>query len=144
MKEIKLRIITPKKIVLETEISSATLPAATGEVTILPEHVPYFALLNEGLITIKSKTDESFFSIGSGYVETDGKSINILVSRAYGQDELNEDEILHAKKEAEKLVSIAKTDIERQQALQLLRRSVINIKLLDKIKKNRQHIRKNK
>ena len=138
MSTLKLRIITPNKIVLEKEISQITLPAGEGEITVLPNHIPLFSTLIEGLITIVHEKEESFLSIGGGYVETDGKIINILVSRAYGQDEIDEKEIETAKKDAEKAVEIAKTEEERQQALASLRRSTIDIKLLEKVKRRRK------
>ena len=81
----KLRIITPRKVVLEEEINSITLPSADGEITILPNHVNLFSLLNEGVVKIKYDRKEDFFAIGGGYVETNGEYVNLLVSRAYSQ-----------------------------------------------------------
>ena len=138
MSSLKLRIITPNKIVLEKEILQITLPTSEGEITVLPNHIPLFSTLIEGVITIVDDKEESFLSIGGGYLETDGKTINILVSRAYGQDEIDEKEIELAKKEAEKSVAIAKTEEERQQALASLRRSTFDIKLLEKVKRRRK------
>lgn len=53
MKALSLKIITPKKVVLEDEVNSVTAPGLSGELTILPIHVPLFAVLKEGVVTIK-------------------------------------------------------------------------------------------
>ena len=132
---LRLKIITPKKVVLEKDISSITLPAEEGEITILPRHANLFSILKEGVIKIKYDGDEDYFAIGGGYLETDGYEVNVLVSRAYGQDEIDEKMIEEAKEKAQKILSQAKTDIERQRAAALLRRSLIDSKLLRKKRK---------
>ena len=48
-----LKIITPRKIVLEEDASSITVPSADGEITILPRHENLFSMLKEGIIKIK-------------------------------------------------------------------------------------------
>jgi len=129
-----LKIITPKKIVFEKEVNSVTVPTADGEITILPHHTNLFSLLKEGVIKIKDNQDEDYFSIGAGYIETDGKEVIILVSRAYGQDEIDEQFINQAMEEAKKVLSQAKTEQDRQAALSMMRRAIIDSKLLKKRK----------
>lgn len=135
MDKLNLKIITPKKIVYEKEVDSVTLPSYNGEITILPRHINLFSLLTEGIIKIKINNDENYFAIGSGYVETDGKEVIILVSRAYGQDQINEKIINQAIEDAKKLLSQAKDEKSRQEALSLMRRAIIDSKLLKKRKK---------
>ena len=132
MDTLHLKIITPKKIVLEKDILSITLPTEEGEITILPHHANLFSILKEGIIKIKYNKEEDYFAIGGGYLETDGREVNVLVSRVYGQDEIDEKMIEEAKENAKKILSQAKTDAERQQAAALLRRSLIDSKLLRK------------
>lgn len=130
MKTFKLTVITPKKVVLEREISSISAPGMDGEITILPNHQPLFSLLTEGVVKIRAGEEEDFLAIGGGYLETNGKSVNLLVSRAYNQDEIDEKAINQAKEEAEKLLKEAKTDEERKKAMAVLRRSLIDLKVL--------------
>ena len=137
MNTLKLKIITPKKVVLEDEVISVTAPGADGELTVLPMHVPLFAVLKEGVVTVRNGKDESLFSIGGGYIETDGKNLHLLVSRAYGQDEIDEKEIELAHAKAQKLLQEAKDDSERQQALQTLRRSLVDMSLLKRVKRRK-------
>ncbi|GIW64881.1 MAG: hypothetical protein KatS3mg092_0814 [Patescibacteria group bacterium] len=129
-----LKIITPKKVVFEKDVNSVTVPAADGEITILPRHSNLFSLLKEGIIKVKSGGDEDYFSIGAGYVETDGKEVIILVSRAYGQDEIDEKLINEAINEAQKLLSQASDEKSRQAAISMMRRAIIDSKLLKKRK----------
>jgi F-type H+-transporting ATPase subunit epsilon len=123
------------------EVYSVTAPGMAGELTILPTHIPLFAVLKEGVVTIRKEKDESLFSIGGGYIETDGKTLHLLVSRAFGQDELDEKDIEEARKKAEKLLSETKDETERQHAMQALRRSFIDMKVLKRVRRKGAHPR---
>jgi len=130
-----LRIITPKKIVLEEEVKSVTIPTVAGEITILPKHERLFSIISEGIIKIKKDEEEDYLSIGAGYLETDVKELNILVSRAYGQNEIDEQMITNATEEAKKILSRPASEQERSEAISMMRRAVIDSKLLKKRKK---------
>ena len=43
------KIVTPERILLETEVDSVTLPTTLGEITVLPHHVPLAAQLAAGV-----------------------------------------------------------------------------------------------
>jgi len=130
-----LRIITPNKVILEDDIDSITLPSAEGEITVLPHHENLFSQLVQGVVKIKKSNKEDYFAIGAGYLETNGEYANLLVSRAYNQDDINEKAVKKAQEEANILLTKAKTDSEREKAMQLIRRSLVDIKLLKKRKR---------
>lgn len=132
-----LKIITPRKVVFEQEIEALTAPGSEGELTVLPMHAPLFTMLNEGVVHIQTSEGEEFYSIGGGYLETDGVTLNLLVSRAYGQDEIDVEEVKSAKADAEKLLETAVHEYEREQILRELRRSVFDLKVMQKVKKTR-------
>lgn len=132
MSSLHLKVITPKKIVLEEEVSSVTIPSVNGELTILPRHTNFFALLSEGIITIKKSGKEDYMAIGGGYVETDRHELRILVSRAYGQDAIDENLTKKALENAENMLKNARETKDRHHAASLLRRSLIDMKLLRK------------
>lgn len=133
--KLNLKIITPQKIVLEKDIDSITLPSDEGEITILPRHTNLFSLLKEGVIKFKINDEEDYLAIGGGYVETDGKSINVLVSKAYGQDEINHNLTEKAIVEAKNILKVSRDSKQREEAMLILRRSLINMKLLRRKKR---------
>lgn len=132
-----LKILTPKKAVLEQDIVSLTVPGADGELTILPHHTHLFAQLNEGILTARAKDGEYELAIGGGYAKVDSDGVIVLVSRAFGQHDIDEKEIEAAVKQAEELAKNAKTDDERQNALEIFRRSTIDLQMLKKLRKKR-------
>lgn len=130
-----LKVISPAKVVLEEDVEWITAPSAEGEITILPKHERLFALLQDGIIKIKSKDKEEYMAVGGGYVETDGKEVHILVSRAHKQDEIDEVLTQAALDEARLLLKNAKDTTQRLEAAAVLRRSIIDLKLLRRRRK---------
>lgn len=131
-----LKVTTPRKNVYDQEVESITVPSAAGELTILPRHAHLLSLLKEGIITIKTKNQEEYMAIGGGYFETDGKVVTILVSRAYNQDEIDEEMTKQAIEKAEKILSETKDKTDRAEAASLMRRSLVDLKLLRKVRRH--------
>ena len=132
MDKLKLKIITPQKTILDEMVESVSLPTFRGEITDLLHHANLFSLLVEGVVRIKSSRKEDHIAIGGGYLETDGGEVNILVSKAYGQDGLDQNIILKAIENAKNILKISKDKKERTEASQLLRHSIVSLKLLKK------------
>ena len=132
----KLQIITPVKLVKEVEVTSVTLPTATGEITVLPKHQPLLSLLVEGIVTYKYTEGSDVLSIGGGYVQTDGLTMKLLVSRSYGQDEIDEKMTQDAIMHAQKVLAESTDKAQILEAKSLLHRSIIDSKLIRK----RQHL----
>jgi F-type H+-transporting ATPase subunit epsilon len=131
---ILLKIITPKKIVHEEEVDSVTLPSAQGQITILPKHEHLFALLTEGILHYTVNDKQEFLAIGGGYVETDGKEVRVLVARAYRQSEIDEKLTQEALENARRLVGETKDAKSRAEAMAVMRRSLIDMKLIKRHK----------
>jgi len=134
MNTLRLKVITPRKIVIDKKVTSVTVPTVDGEITILPHHVHLFSLLVEGIVKIKTEEDEDDLAIGGGYLETNGENVNVLVSRAYGQGEIDKNLTDKAVEEAKHILSKSTDEKERAQALTIIRRSIIDSKLMKRRK----------
>ncbi|OGK38130.1 ATP synthase F1 subunit epsilon [Candidatus Roizmanbacteria bacterium RIFCSPHIGHO2_12_FULL_41_11] len=133
---LKLQIITPTKKVVEREIDSVTVPTEDGEITILPRHANLFTLLSEGIITMRDSKEEEYMAIGGGYLETDGKQAQILVSRAFKQQEIDAKLTQKALEEARQILKVTADKTQRTEAVSIMRRSLVNLKLLKKRKRS--------
>lgn len=125
-----LEIITPDRIAYTDEVEMVVAPSVLGTIGILPRHIPLFAQLNEGELKIKKGTDEIYLVIGGGYIEVTKSKVSILVTRAIHARELNEQEILKAKREAEEALKRKPTGQELTSAQALFRQSLIDLRLL--------------
>ena len=63
---IQLKIISKNGIKFNGEIDSITLPSLTGEITILPNHIPLLSGLKEGDIKINGNGQS--FAVASGFI----------------------------------------------------------------------------
>src|SRR3989339_1366468 len=105
MNTLKLKVITPRKVVIDETISSVSVPTEDGEITVLPHHARLFSLLVEGIVKIRKEGSENDLAIGGGYIETDGETVKVLVSRAYGQNEIDQELTIKAVENAKKILS---------------------------------------
>ncbi len=130
-----LKIITPRKVVVDDQVDRVTAPAADGEITVLPHHAHLLTLLQEGIVTLHKGTSADHLAIGGGYLETEGKEVTILVSRAYKQDEIDEQSTQQAIDEAKKVLSSSKDQKEILEANTIIRRSTVDLKLIRRRKR---------
>jgi F-type H+-transporting ATPase subunit epsilon len=119
---------------MDKQVDSVTVPTADGEITILPHHVHLFSLLVAGIVKIKKADNEDALAIGGGYLETNGKTVTVLVSRAYGQDEIDRELTDRAVEEAKHILTKSTDEKERAEAMTIIRRSVIDSKLMKRRK----------
>lgn len=90
----KLNLLTPeKKVVVDQEITEAVIPTISGEVDILPGHVPMIANLGTGILKFKVKETGSTFKavISSGYCEVNPEGVNILTESIQLKEEISEE-----------------------------------------------------
>lgn len=130
MRPFKLEIITPQRKAFSEDINSVVVPTGNGMIGVLALHEPLFSALTEGEIKITSGAKEYFLAIGSGFMEVTKKGVSILVTSAFHAHELNETEIKKAQQTAQEALSKHVAGVELSAAQSLLRRSVLELKVL--------------
>jgi len=130
-----LEVISQQRSVFSEEVESIVVPTVNGACGILPRHVPLFTSLAEGEIKITTAKREYYLAIGGGFMEVGKNRIQILVSRAYHADELNEAEIKKAQSAAREILAKKAEEKERQEAYAMLRRSILELKVISHRKK---------
>jgi F-type H+-transporting ATPase subunit epsilon len=102
MKEFTLKIVTPEKVVLTEQVSQVSVTSSTGQITILPNHVPLVSRLSAGEIVIKHKDKEgSLMAVFGGFIEVIAEQVIILADRVEYVAEIDEERAEEAKKRAE-------------------------------------------
>lgn len=115
----------------EGEVDSVSLPTPQGEITILPHHIPLISIVAPGVITIRQKGSEQLLAVSRGVIEVDGKTIRVMVDTADRADELQEQAILAAKAEAEKLQRERREDREGfAEATAILERELARLRVV--------------
>ena len=130
MKTFLLEIITPEKIAFSQRVKMVTVPGSEGQLGILPEHLPLLTALSEGEVKVTGETEEFYLAIGGGFIEVTRDKVIILVTSAYHAEEINEQEVLEAKKRAEEALKTGVEDRNFLEAQAAFRRSTIALKVL--------------
>ena len=82
---LRLKVIAPRKLLVDEEVKELSLPSLDGYLGILPGHRPLFLALGKGRITYKIDAKEETVSVQGGYAE-------VLPERVLVFTELSEDE----------------------------------------------------
>lgn len=130
MSNILLEIITPQRKAFTESVSAVYVPTKNGRVGVLPKHIGLFTALTEGEVKITYGGKDWFLAIGGGFMEVTKEKISILVSRAVHADEINEEELKKAQKDAKDTIAQKGKTEERTAALMALRRSMLDFKVL--------------
>ena len=97
----KLNIITPERVVLETEAEKMTATAVDGELTILPNHEPLVTALGIDILRYtKDGVEESAAVIG-GILEVNNEEVHVLSNVAELGVEIDQARANDAKARAE-------------------------------------------
>jgi len=137
-KQLKLKIVTPERLVLEEMVDQVSLPTTEGEITVLPEHIPLISGLTSGDVVAMRNGEQIPMAVVGGFVETkknDGiTEVAILADFAEHISELSDEKIAQAKTHAEEL----KKKLENKEIVDFehfeaeLERSLTRVKIADK------------
>lgn len=139
MKQLKLKIVTPERLILEEMVDRVTLPTSEGEITVLPEHIPLIAGLASGDVVAFSNNEPVPMAVVGGFLEVkkgeNGMTeVAVLADFAEHVAELSDAAIEKAKARSEELKKQMENkdhvDFEHFEAE--LERSLTRVKIADK------------
>ncbi|MFA5155016.1 MAG: ATP synthase F1 subunit epsilon [Patescibacteria group bacterium] len=108
-KTIQFEIVTPERTVLREEVLQVSVPTTTGEITVLPDHIPLVSILEPGVIEVRRLNNErEIMSVSGGFIEVMKDKVVILADTAERADELDEARIQAAQQRALDLKQNAK------------------------------------
>ena len=139
MKQLKLKIITPERLILEEMVDQVSLPTTLGEITILPDHIPLITGLASGDVVALVNGEYVPMAVVGGFLEVkqDEKgmtNVAVLADFAEHLSELGDEAIEKAKAHAEEL----KKQMENKEVVDYehfaaeLERSLTRVKIADK------------
>ncbi|MDG1436721.1 MAG: ATP synthase F1 subunit epsilon [Rickettsiaceae bacterium] len=77
-----VKIITPSKVVLESEATMVTIPGNKGEFSVLPDHMKLVSSINSGIITLVNKGTKIKYFVRGGVSQVTGDTLNIITQFA--------------------------------------------------------------
>lgn len=123
MATLHFKIVTPEKTVFTCEASQVTIPTQSGEITVLPNHIPLVSVLQAGELKVTDSSGaEKIMAVAGGFLEIRGKNeIVILADNAERVEEIDVARAEEARQKAEeqmkKLEKTQDVDFARLQAV---------------------------
>ena len=146
-KQLKLKIVTPERLILEEMVDQVSLPTTEGEITILPEHIPLISGLASGDVVALVNGEYVPIAVVGGFVEvknlvvglpsgnpTTQTEVAVLADFAEHISELTDVAIEKAKARAQELMKQKenKEVVDFEHFETELERSLTRVKIADK------------
>ena len=104
---LRLEIVTPERRVLDAEVDSVTVPTASGEAGIMPNHAPLVSVLRPGVLTYAARGASERLAVSGGFVEVNSDKIAVLVDMAEAAGEIDIEQARADRDAAEKNLTSA-------------------------------------
>jgi F-type H+-transporting ATPase subunit epsilon len=137
-KQIKLKIVTPERLILEEMVDQVSIPTTLGEITILPDHIPLITDLTSGDIVAHVEGEQIPMAVVGGFLEVKKENnetlVAVLADFAEHVSEISEEKIEKAKAMAEELKKEIhnKEDVDYEHFATELERSITRVRIADK------------
>ena len=128
--KIKLRLVTPGRLLLDEEVDEVTAPGALGELGVLPHHISFLTLLEIGEMSYKEGGERRYLAVSGGYAEVLDDAMTVLADAAEYADEIDVERGRKAQERAEKrLEELERESKEFLAAEAALRRALVRLQV---------------
>jgi F-type H+-transporting ATPase subunit epsilon len=96
-----LEIVTPEARVFSDTIDTVVIPTTSGEVGILPGHIPLVTQVDHGELRVTKGGTTQWLAVGGGFAQVSGDKVCILAEHAITEEKIDEQAVENALKRAE-------------------------------------------
>ena len=114
MATIQVDVVSAEENIFSGEAKFVALPGESGELGILPRHMPLITRIKAGAVRIQraDNGEEEFVFVAGGILEIQPGKVTVLADTAIRGRDLDEAKALEARKRAEQAMKNAKTDVD--------------------------------
>jgi len=131
--KIRLRVVTPSRLVLDEEVDEVTAPGELGEFGVLPNHIAFLSTLVPGEMTYKQGVNKTTLAISGGYAEVLDNVMTVLAPSAEFASEIDVARAQRAKDRAEQqLAELNREEKDWEIAEAALKRALVRLQVASK------------
>ncbi len=131
--KIRLKVVTPGRLLLDEEVDEVTAPGVKGEFGVLPNHISFLTLLEPGEMSYKQGATRRFLALSGGYAEVLDNVMTVLAPAAEFGVEIDVIRARTAKEKAERRLSETQfEDKSFAMAQEALRKSLVRLQVAGK------------
>jgi F-type H+-transporting ATPase subunit epsilon len=131
--KIKLRIVTPSRLMFDEEVDEVTAIGELGEFGVLPNHISFLSTLVPGEMSYKQGAQRRLLAVSGGYAEVLENVMTVLAPAADFGAEIHTARAQRAKERAEKqLAELKHEDQDFELAQVALQRALVRLQVASK------------
>jgi F-type H+-transporting ATPase subunit epsilon len=96
-----LEIVTPEARVYSDTVESVVIPTTSGEVGILPGHIPLLTQVDHGELRVTKGGKTLTLAVAGGFAQIQGDKVSVLAESAITEEKIDEHAVEAALKRAE-------------------------------------------
>ncbi|MGM0875081.1 MAG: F0F1 ATP synthase subunit epsilon [Bacillota bacterium] len=124
MKTVLVNVVTPDGPVYDADVEMVSVTAQSGELGILPGHIPMVAPLKIGAVRLKQGSSTEFVAVTGGFIEVRPDKVTILAQAAEKAESIDVARAEAAKKRAEERLNHKTDEIDFKRAELALQRAI--------------------
>ncbi|WP_078556131.1 F0F1 ATP synthase subunit epsilon [Bacillus alkalicellulosilyticus] len=133
MKTMQANVVTPDGTVFDGDVEMVSVRAQSGELGILPGHIPLVAPLTVGAVRLKKDNKVQRVAVSGGFIEVRPDKVTILAETAELPTDIDVARARAAKERAERRMAEAKQDeIDFKRAQLALRKAITRLEVAGK------------
>jgi F-type H+-transporting ATPase subunit epsilon len=126
---LRLEIVTPDEVAYSADVEMVTLSAESGQLGILPQHVPLMTQLVPGEMIVRKDGSDHLLAVGEGLVEIRGDRVSVLTDMAIEADKIDEARVEEARQRAAARLREKLTSEEVASVNAALTRSLVQLRV---------------
>lgn len=129
MNTLTVSVVTPDGQVLEDNYEMLSCKAESGELGILPGHIPLVAPLTINALRLKREDTTDFIAVNGGFLEVRPDKVTVLAESAEKATDIDVERAERAKERAAQLLESKEAEIDIMRAKLALNRAINRIEV---------------
>jgi len=144
MASFRLELVTAERLVYSDDVDMVVAWGMEGQMAILPFHAPLMTMLQSGELIVKKGGQESYLAVTGGFLEVRPDAVIVLADACERADEIDVVRAQEARKRASELMKEPPAEVDIAAAEAALRRSLVRLKVAEKIRRRRGQVPKSR
>jgi len=137
MATLRLELVTAERLVYSDDVDMVIAWGIEGQLGILPLHAPLMTMLQPGELIVRKGGQEFYLAVTGGFLEVRPDKVIILADACERADEIDVARAQEARRRASELMKALPTNVDLATAEAALRRSLVRLKVAEKIRRRR-------
>lgn len=135
MATFQCRVVSAREELFAGDISMLVATGSEGELGIMPNHTPLITLLKPGPMHVKTADgNEEMIYVSGGVLEVQPKLVTVLADTAVRAANLDETQVIEARKKAEQMLQNQSDTVQTNAALMALSESLAQLQTIQKFR----------